>query len=189
MVADDVHVVKTIIANYAQIKEVINKVIEIKDKLIDLCLEGNITEDEFYRVSSLLTPQSRSPLWEKYFIKKHDALRVSANKNAGDLVLNKKYYEYKSSYNDSGSVNIVQVRLWQPCDYIIEVIQIDEKNVTVTTFVLTHDQMEKEMESAGPAHGTAEANENNENVELRISFDIGDEYWEKWIYKYTNKLN
>ena len=73
----------------------------IKDELIDLTFRQEISEQDFYKISSVLSSQSRSPLWEKYFIKKHDCEKVSKDEDRGDFKKNGTYYEYKSSgYND-----------------------------------------------------------------------------------------
>lgn len=183
MLSDDLKLIKNVISNYRLVKDILANIKKIKGKLVDLCLEGHITETEFYRVSSLLTPQSRSALWEKYFIIKHNALRVSANDNAGDFILDGTNYEYKASCNDDMLVHIVQVRLWQQCDYIIQVIMTEG----VLTFRLTHKQMEREMEvlNASSAHGTKESNLNNKNVELRATFAIDGPHWDRWVREYV----
>ena len=155
----------------------------VKDELIDLTLEEKeISEQDFYKVSSVLTPQSRSPLWQNYFIKKHDCERVNKNEDRGDFKKNGGYYEYKcSGYNQNNAVNIVQVRPWQDCDYIIQSISDDR----ATTFVLTHAEMMLEMErlKASRAHGT-QALVNNENIEYRMSLKRDSVDWDRWINNY-----
>ena len=141
-----------------------------------------ISEQDFYKISSVLTPQSRSPLWENYFIKKHDCERVNKNEDRGDFKKNGMYYEYKSSgYNQNNSVNIVQIRPWQDCDYIIQSISDDG----ATTFVLTHTEMKLEMEKlkASRAHGT-QALVNNENIEYRMTLKRDSAHWNRWINNY-----
>ncbi|RKU29707.1 hypothetical protein C6499_07960, partial [Candidatus Poribacteria bacterium] len=125
-----------ILENIDSSRIVMDSVASIRDKLINLTIEEQIiSEQDFYKISSVLLTQSRSPLWENYFIKKHDCERVSKNENRGDLKKNGGYYEYKSSgYNQNNSVNILQIRPWQDCDYIIQSISDDG----ATTFVLTH---------------------------------------------------
>ena len=87
-------------------------------------------------------------------------------------------YEYKASCNDDDLVNIVQIRLWQGCDYIIQFIRVDK---SVTTFRLRHEQMEAEMDAlkAVPALGTVLANEKNENLEYRMTFEVGGYIWSR----------
>ena len=154
----------------------------IKDELIDLTLREEISEQDFYKISSVLTPQSRSPLWEKYFIKKHDCEKVNKNDDRGDFKKNGTYYEYKSSgYNQTNSVNMVQIRPWQNCDYIVQSISDDG----ATTFVLTHADMMLEMKElkASRAHGTR-ALVNNENVEYRMTLKRDSAHWDRWISNY-----
>ena len=154
----------------------------VKAELIDLTFEQEISEQDFYKVSSVLTPQSRSPLWQNYFIKKHDCERVNKNEDRGDFKKNGGYYEYKcSGYNQNNAVNIVQVRPWQDCDYIIQSISDDR----ATTFVLTHAEMMLEMErlKASRAHGT-QALVNNENIEYRMSLKRDSVDWDRWINNY-----
>ena len=112
-----------ILDNIDESRRVKDSAVNIKEKLIDLTIEEQvISEQDFYRISSVLTPQSRSPMWEKYFIKKHDCEKVKRNEDRGDLKKNGRYYEYKcSGYNQNNSVNIVQIRPWQDCDYIINI--------------------------------------------------------------------
>ena len=66
-----------ILDNIDESRKVKNCAFNIRKKLIDLTLGQEISEQEFYRISSVLSSQSRSPLWEKYFIKKHDCEKVS----------------------------------------------------------------------------------------------------------------
>ena len=100
-----------ILDNIDESRKVKDSAVSIKEKLIDLILGQLISEQVFYKISSVLSPQSRSPLWEKYFIKKHNCEIVSKDEDRGDLKKNGRYYEYKcSGYNQDNSVNIVQIR-------------------------------------------------------------------------------
>ncbi len=156
----------------------------VKDELIDLTLEEQeISEHDFYKISSVLSTQSRSPLWENYFIKKHDCERVNKNEDRGDFEKNGRYYEYKSSgSNQNNSVNILQIRPWQDCDYIIQSISDDR----ATTFVLTHAEMMLEMErlKASPIHGTSKALEDNKTIEYGMRVKRGSADWDRWINSY-----
>ena len=176
--------IRYILDNVDESKKVKNCAFSIRQKLIDLTLEQEISEQDFYKISSVLSPQSRSPLWEKYFIKKHDCEKVNKNEDRGDFKKNGTYYEYKcSGYNqDDKSVNIVQIRPWQECDYIIQRISDD----AAITFVLTHTEMMSEVEKikASSAHGTPKALKDNKNKELRMTVKIGSEHWNRWINKY-----
>ncbi|MCY3553262.1 MAG: hypothetical protein OXH39_22605 [Candidatus Poribacteria bacterium] len=157
----------------------------VKDELIDLTFEQEISEQDFYKISSVLTPQSRSPLWQNYFIKKHGCEKVSKDENRGDFKKNSRYYEYKCfGYNQGNAVNIVQIRPWQDCDYIIQSISDDG----ATTFVLTHAEMELERKrlKASRAHGT-QALVNNENIEYRMTLKRDSADWDRWINNYCKE--
>jgi len=174
---------KHILANIHNVREAVNHAYKIRTELIQLALEGSITELEFYNITSVLTPQSRSPLWEKYYIQKRGANKLKAQENKGDFILDGKAYEYKASgFNQTGNINIVQLRSWQQCDYIIQYITPDK----VFTFRLTHAQMEKELSlcKASSAHGTPIANLNNETIEFRFTVEVGGKNWKRWLSRY-----
>ena len=176
--------IRYILDNIDESRKVLNSVVSIRKKLIDLTIEEQvISEQDFYKISSVLSTQSRSPLWENYFIKKHDCDRVRKEEDRGDFKKNGRYYEYKSSgYNQDNSVHMLQIRPWQDCDYIIQSISDDG----ATTFVLTHTEMMFEMKKlkAAPAHGTKEVVADNEKIEymMRLKRDSAD--WHRWINNY-----
>ena len=173
-----------VLENIDNSRIVLNSVARIRDQLIDLTLEKKeITELDFYKISSVLSTQARSPLWENYFIKKHDCQRVNKSEDRGDFKKNGRYYEYKSSgYNLNNSVHLLQIRPWQDCDYIIESISDDG----ATTFVLTHAEMMLEMKrlKAAPAHGTPKALEDNKTIEYGMEVKKGSAGWDRWINNY-----
>ena len=177
--------VNYILANVEQSREVYNAVYRIKPQLVRLTLENTITEMQFYRISSLLTPQARSPLWERYFIQRHNCLKISAKCDSGDFEKNGIYYEFKvSGYNQDAAVHIVQIRLWQGCDYVVQSVS----DVDVISFVLRHSEMEQEVALCGAtsAHGTRTAVANNQNIELRMTLKKDGEHWARWRKKYTS---
>ena len=179
--------IRYILDNIDGSRRVLDSVASIRKQLIDLTLEEQvISEHDFYKISSVLSTQSRSPLWENYFIKKHDCQRVSKNEDRGDLKRNGRYYEYKSSgYNQEDSVHILQIRPWQDCDYIIQSISDDG----ATTFVLTHAEMMVEMDrlKASPAHGTRKALEDNRTIEYMMTVKRGSADWDRWISNYRKE--
>lgn len=159
---------------------------KVKEYLVELTLNNEIAEHEFYKITSLLSPQSRSPIWEKYFIQKHKCKKVSARENKGDFEKNGLFYEYKASgYNRNNSVNIVQIRLWQQCNYIVQ--SISDKSIF--TFKLTHQEMKKEVERlrATSAHGTKKISSENKHRELRMTLWCRSEDWSRWISRYSNR--
>ncbi|MDE0010414.1 MAG: hypothetical protein OXU36_04680 [Candidatus Poribacteria bacterium] len=184
-----IETIRYILDNIDESRRVLNSVVSIRKQLIDLTIEEQvISEHDFYKISSILSTQSRSPLWENYFIKKHDCERVSKNEDRGDLKKNGKYYEYKSSgYNQDDSVHLLQIRPWQDCDYIIQSISDDG----ATTFVLTHAEMMLEMDKlkASPAHGTRKALEDNKTIEYMMTVKRGSADWDRWINNYRKEGN
>ncbi len=174
--------IRYILDNIDDSRRVLNSVVSIRKKLIDLTIRRVISEQDFYKISSVLSSQSRSPMWENYFIKKHDCEKVKISENRGDFKKNGRYYEFKcSGYNQDNAVHIVQIRPWHNCDYIIQSISDDG----ATTFVLTHAEMMLEMEKlkASRAHGT-QALVNNENIEYRMTLHKDSADWDRWIKNY-----
>ena len=178
-----------VLENIDNSRIVLKSVADIRDQLIDLTLEKQkISEQDFYKISSVLSTQSRSPLWENYFIKKYDCERVNKSEDRGDFKKDGKYYEYKSSgYNLANSVHLLQIRPWQDCDYIIQSISDDG----ATTFVLTHAEMMLEMErlKASPAHGTKEVVADNKKIEYMMTVERGSADWDRWISNYRKEDN
>lgn len=163
-----------------------NSAFTIRKELIDLTLSEVISESDFYKISSVLSPQSRSPLWQNYFIAKYDCEKISSGENRGDFRKNGIHYEYKSSgYNKNNAVNILQIRLWQDCDYIIQSISDDG----AVTFLLTHAEMMSETEilKASSAHGTRQALKENKTKELRMTLHRNATDWHRWIKNYRKE--
>ena len=174
-----------LLADYNTIKSGLNKAHSIRAVLAELCIEQSITEPEFYKLSSILIPQSRSFVCIEYFTKKHNGKSVKSSENRGNLKIGEKYYSFKSSCNDNNKINIVQIRLWQECDFIVQHIEIGKK---VTTFLLTREEMKKEVMLMGTsAHGTEAANLTNQHKEMRISFEVSGDDWNRWIEKYQDE--
>ena len=164
------------------ILEVIQFVYENKDSICDLALNKDLSENDFYKITSILTSQSRSPLWERYYILKNNFKKLKSTLGRGDLIMDDKYCEYKiSGFNATNTLNIVQIRLHHNCDYIIEYVHFDKKY----SFMLTHKQMEKECSLIGTsAHGTKKHNEKNKNIEYRISIQYDSDIWNRWVTDY-----
>ncbi len=180
---DILETINYILENIDFTRNVVESAYSVRKSLVDLTLNDQITELEFYKVSSVLTPQSRSPMWEKYFKEKHGFRSVHKDENKGDFERNGIYYEYKASgYNRDKSVNIVQIRLWQNCDYIVQSLSDEE----VITFVLTHDEMEKETKllNASIAHGTKTVSSASEHIELRMTLYRDTKDWKRWVENY-----
>ena len=178
--------IEFVLNNIDEYRNVLSKVQAIKPHLVELVLAGEITERDFYKLSSLLNSQARSPMWEKYFIQKHQCRRIKRQEDMGDFEKNGKHYEYKcSGFNQDGSVHIVQIRTWQKCHYIVQSIS-DKK---VHTFELSHEDMLREIDLLGAsvAHGTRTSNIKNQNIELRMTLVKDSENWARWRRKYTTR--
>ena len=176
--------IQYILKNIEKVKKVRKITFSLRKKLIDLTLENKITEKNFYKITSLLSPQSRSILWQNYYIKKNNCIKIHINEDRGDFIKDKEYYEYKASgFNSDSALNIVQIREWQNCSYIIQSIQDTGE---VFTFKLTANEMKKEVVlcKASVAHGTQTSNIKNKNIEKRMTIKKGDNNWLRWQKKY-----
>lgn len=179
--------IRYILKHINRAREVVAAVYGVRKSLVDLAMRGDISEREFYKISSVLTPQSRSPMWERYFREKHACAPVKKDQNKGDFEKNGKHYEYKASgYNADGAVHVVQIRLWQNCDYVVQAISDDE----IVTFVLSHAEMQKETRrlNATTAHGTKEVAGASRHVELRMTLKPGTEDWARWNKLYRKNF-
>lgn len=178
---------KDIIAIADYIKEANEFIHKNRDTIFDQAIQKKITLIDFYKATSLLSSQSRSPFWEKFFIQVLGAKKVPSTDGCGDLLWNKKYFEYKiSGVNTGNLLHAVQIRIWQKVDYIIHYISKDFKSYV---FVLSHAQMLSELKllKASSAHGTKEANAKNENVEFRFTINPDSNDFIRWVKNY--KIN
>ena len=129
----------------------------------------------FYALISSLVPQSKGTLVEKFLCKKMNYQRVPKSFNRGDAKdNNNNYYEFKTSFtNKDEKLNIRQIRPWQNVDFYY-CFYINENDIDKSVFfVLTKDEMLKEIEECGSyTHGTKKANENNQNKEFSITIDV-----------------
>ena len=177
-----VNEINNILENFSLINNKIKWIQSNKENILQLVLQGEIKELSFYKLTSLLSTQSRSVLWEKYFKEKNEYQSVSKSANKGDLKKDNKYYEYKVSLNDQIDFRLLQIRIWQDCDYIFQFITFEN----IYTFQLTKQQMIKEMRLCGVnfAHGTKESNRNNENIEYTMTIKKDSDNWQRWIDNY-----
>ena len=173
--------VRGILENFHLIADKIKWIQANKDNILTLGLNNQIRELDFYKLTSLLSTQSRSSLGEKYFKKKYNYEPVKKNENRGDLKKDNQYYEYKVSLNDQFNFRLIQIRIWQECDYIFQFITFEE----IFTFHLTKEQMKKCNDNI--AHGTKEANKNNEKIEYTMTIKKESADWQRWIKKIFKK--
>ena len=182
-------VVAGLIQDAGKTREYIDKTYMVEPHIIELVFNNDITERDFYHITSFLTPQARSPLWQNYFIEKIGAQKIPAANNTGDFLWKGKFYEHKiSGFNKDKNLHVVQVRTWQGCDYIIQ--YLDEKHNPPVTFVLTGDEMKEELKllKVSSAHGTKKANKNNENIEYRFTLVLDSKDWERWCKLYKTDI-
>ena len=178
--------IRFILENLDTVREVEQHAKGIRHRLVDLTIAGKICERDFYRISSVLTPQSRSSIWQNYFIKVHGARKVARNENRGDFEKRGTFYEFKASgFNVDCVVHIVQIRLWQNCDYVIQSISDNG----AVTFILKHGEMKAETEAVGAtaAHGTRLVTRESQHVELRMTFGRNSAVWERWKSRYADR--
>ena len=182
--------VDKLLTNVSVIWDFVADLKDIRHHFIPLIQEKFIQEHEFYLLGSFLRPQSYAPIFQKYLIWKLGAENVKREENRGDFLLNTTYYEYKISvYNADETLNVIQVRIWQETDYIIQ--YLDKKYNPPISFLLTHDDMKYELDrcKATSAHGTKTVNKDNVNIEYRFSFKKHSEVWDDWVRKYSINLS
>lgn len=78
------------------------------------------------------------------------------------------FYKYKpSGYNQDGSIHIVQIILWQKCNYVIQFIS---DNNILTSVVLNEEMAaETSLLKAISAHGAKQVSKVNKHNELRTT--------------------
>lgn len=170
---------------------------------------SNLSPAIFFLCCSSLNPQSYGCLIQNYLIDKLDGWKnVKSKDNQGDAVCpQNNYYEIKSSLitETNNSLNLVQIRPWQPIDgYLVAAIDLRKINDRdqswenfknrVHIFKLNKEQMAQECKTLGAtrAHGTIDAVQNNQNIELRIELEINkdNEHFKRWMkhYKIDNSF-
>ena len=74
-----------ILQNIEKSRAVVRAAYSIRHQLVESAINGRITEREFYTITSLLSSQSRSPIWERYFREKYGGRKVHKDENRGEL--------------------------------------------------------------------------------------------------------
>lgn len=132
---------------------------------------------DFFPAIAFLNAQAKSPKIDNFIQKKTGQKPISSSLGRGDGydTATNKYYEYKiSTSNKDNKINAVQLRPWQKIDFYL-LGYIDEKNFNNSRlYLLTHQQLIDECNSmnVGAMHGTAIANQQNQNVELALRLPI-----------------
>ncbi len=144
----------------------------------------------FMKKMRLLTNQSSGARIQNYIFDTFGWTKIPANLNRGDIKNSiGQYFEVKATTITTSNTcaNIVQIRLWQNVSgYHIFVINAKE-DYELIHFQLSKSEMEQEVELCGSqAHGTKQANLNNQHVEwaIRIPWGKGDKVYDRWIEKY-----
>lgn len=144
---------------------------------------------KFFNIIALASAQAKAPEFEKYIALKTGWTKILASENRGDYhTPENKYIELKASFtNKANHLNIRQIRLWQPIDMYL-IIYVNHNNLAESkVYTLTHQQMEDEVIKSGSAtHGTAEANEVNNNIEYSITIPMNNgvkqQEWDSLYY-------
>lgn len=132
---------------------------------------NELNDEIFFLKCCLVNPQSYGALIQNRFIRLNNGLKIKSSENKGDCIIDNHYYEIKSSISFNNCFNIVQIRPWQNIDYYLILANID-KNVSISVLKLNHQQMMNELENhKQTAHGTIIANQNNQNIEYRMTID------------------
>lgn len=140
---------------------------------------------------ALTNPQTYGLRVQNRIISDLEVKSVSARLNKGDY-LNKKGrpVEMKTSIltSEDSKMHLVQIRPWQNTDYHCVVLDMRNGEVTPYAFMLTKEQMAKELFifKAASAHGTTKANVKNKNIERRFSINIDpeDRHFQRWVKNY-----
>jgi len=143
----------------------------------------------FSKIMRLLTSQSSGGRIQNYIFESLGWTSVPSSEGRGDVKNNLgQYFEVKTTMitTSNGSMNIVQIRLWQNISgyhvFVIDTL----KNNALTHFFLSKSEMAEEVNLLGQsAHGTKSANAENNNKEwaVRIRWGLGEDF-ERWIKKY-----
>lgn len=108
--------------------------------------------------------------------------KLLPNLNRGDFSTNFGDIELKMSFPNLGKkINLRQIRIWQPCNYVV--VYCDYINFNHKVYFLSHEQMAQEIKTMGSAaHGTSQANKYNLNIEESVTLSIDN----IWVSKYFN---
>src|ERR1035437_7346137 len=131
--------------------------------------------DDFITKLLFLTPQSYGARLQSFLIKRF-RLNPPTSKDSGDFVDQfGQPHELKASIitPTNNCLNLVQIRPWQDVDYYCVAIDTRVSPYQEYVFVLSKSQMLEELRLNGAtsAHGTALANKNNANIELRMAIE------------------
>ncbi|MGY5139590.1 hypothetical protein ACUZ9N_02535 [Mycoplasmopsis gallinarum] len=145
--------------------------------------------EEFFKIISFLTPQSKSIWIETKIIEKLELKKIKANLNRGDAInKNNEYIEIKiSTPSKFGNIlNLVQIRPFQNLDYYFCVFVDDINFQNNFFFVLNKKEMDTEIKLIGTnAHISGNKNQHKE-FRISIKIDLKDVNFQRWLKHYRN---
>lgn len=160
-----------------QIERLTVSLAEVQNRIESDDIINVSSPESFYSIISAFSTQKRTPLSDKYIIRKLNMRLSTMEEDCGDAVdANGKYYELKTSFsNEKNCLNIRQLRPWQRIDYYYCCF-IDTNNFSNSVFFkLNKEQMKNEINRIGnPTHGSRKANLVNTNIEYSITLPISD---------------
>lgn len=151
----------------------------------------------FLKIMKFLTPQSYGSRVQNKLIESLNFKKVDPKLDKGDYKDKfGHHYEVKISLitETNDALNMVQLRPWQDIKgYICIALDLRDVNPNIYTFMLDKKQMQEEcnLMKATAAHGTKNAIENNDNVELRLGLIISEknEHFLRWKQNYLTEYN
>ncbi len=134
-------------------------------------------------VLNLMSGPQRGGFMQKWHMARYASLvrRVAAKKQKGDFVaFNGTHYEYKFSLVGEGrKASFLQIRLFHPVDYILEIYDDMEKRFYC--FLVPHAAMEELIHTTGCLiHGVEENVHNFKLYALRPDFKEGRKGYPLW---------
>ena len=145
---------------------------------------------------SFLSPQSYGAKIQNRLVNQLMLEKVRPGENKGDFKDQfGEYYEFKVSIlsNNDSKINLVQIRPWQDINHYCFVFDIRNEEFTPYAFRLSKSQMKEELDimKATAAHGTKDSNNNNKNIEYRMSISPNpeNEHFKRWIEKYKTNFD
>ena len=183
------------------IKEELLKFVDYQKDIRELAYKNkNLGFDwnlnDFINLMRLLPPQNYGTRIENRIINKLNLKKINANENKGDCVDDdNNFIEIKASIVDNVNIflNIANIRNYQNLDYYLICCfdcRINDK-LKLYSFVLSKSEMINECEllNATAQIGTKESNLLNENIEKRLSIEINNKIFERWLKLYFVDLS
>lgn len=150
--------------------------------------------DRLFMILKTMNPQRFGYRGQRYFCKLLDFKEIPSKLGAGDFLnsLNENV-EFKCSFLDVNKrfIHVKHIRPWQPLNYfyILAVDFIDYTDIKYDCYVIPADKMAQELIllKATPCNNTAEANQNNKNIELGFSLELGSPDHQRWLKEYHKR--